>query len=128
MKKIISIIAIIMTAAIVLMACGSTAPKEPDVVPDQQEEETTTREQISQKEYDAGINAIDVMFDYLASHSKDTAVKKLHDIQDELSNEQTMVGSYINIFLVDIEFEKSKDDVIEDINYLRDYLDDRSRP
>lgn len=127
MKKIISIIAIIMTAAIVLMACGSTMPKEPDVVPDQQEEETT-KEQISQKEYDAGINAIDVMFEYLASHSKDPAVEQLHAIQEELSSEQTVVGSYINIFLVDIEFEKSKDDVIEDINYLQDYLDDRSRP
>lgn len=127
MKKIISIMAFIMTAAIVLMACGSTAPKEPDVVPDQQEGETT-KEQMSQKEYDAGINAIDVMFDYLASHSKDTAVKQLQAIQDELSSEQTVVGSYINIFLVDIEFEKSKDDVMEDIKYLQDYLDERNRP
>lgn len=126
MKKIISIIVIVLTAAIVLIACGTAVPKEPDVVPDQQEEETT-KENISQEEYDAGINAIDVMFDYLASHSKDKAVEQLRAIQDELSGEQTVVGSYINIFLVDIEFEKSKDDVMEDINYLQDYLDDRSR-
>lgn len=127
MKKIISIIAIVLTAAIVLMACDTAAPKEPDVVPDQQEEETT-KEKISQEEYDAGLNAIDTMFNYLASHSKDKAVEQLRTIQNELSSEQTVVGSYINIFLVDIEFEKSKDDVMEDIKYLQNYLDERNQP
>lgn len=126
-RRIIGIISVLVFA-IMLAACGST----PQVETPKTEEPATVAEEttmesipLPQLSYDKGLEAIDIMFEYAANHSGDTAMEKLQAIQEEINDDKDFVSSYINIFLVDINFEKSKDDIIEDIKLFQDELDRR---
>ena len=131
MKKELLTIISVLTIAFTLVACGQTAvqPEEkPDDTPVMISQETVgsdseTHVTISQEAVDSGLDAIDVMIDYISSKiSKDEASEQLRALQARINDETNAVHGFINIFLVGIELNYSRDDIIEDIHQLEDYL------
>lgn len=131
MKKELLAIISVLIVSFMLVACGQTAvqPEEkPDDTPVMISQETVgsdpeTHVTISQEAVDSGLDAIDVMIDYISSKiSKDEASEQLRALQAKINDETSAVHGFINIFLVGIEFNYSRDDIIEDIHQLEDYL------
>ena len=116
MKKELLTIISVLTIAFTLVACGQTA-----VQPEEKPDDTPVM--ISQEAVDSGLDAIDVMIDYISSKiSKEEASEQLRALQARINDETNAVHGFINIFLVGIELNYSRDDIIEDIHQLEDYL------
>lgn len=130
MKK--GLLAALLSTAIVLVACGAVEEK-PIEKPAETTAEITTAEASSvitptepAEAIDAGVEAINVMFDYMASGDKDGTVEKLQNLQGEINDDTNSVSGFISLFIVDVLTGTDNDGIIEEIHLLEDYLAEHS--
>ncbi len=121
MKKIIGII-LFLTAAFVLISCGSKPQVEqPEVI----QEETTEDFTISEESYNKSTEVIEIVNEYLAGSSGDDAIIKLEAIQSEINDKTDFVYNFINVFIADIQMDFEHDGVLDQIKVFQNELERR---
>ena len=121
MKKIIGII-LFLTAAFVLISCGSKPQTEqPEVI----QEETTADFTISEESYNKSTEVIEIVNEYLADSSGDDAIIKLEAIQSEINDKTDFVYNFINVFIADIQMDFEHDGVLDQIKVFQNELERR---
>ena len=121
MKKIIGII-LALTTAFALISCGSTPQeKQPEVI----QEETTDEFTMSEESYAKGLEAIDIMNEYLAGSSGDDAIQKFKAIQAEINDKNDFVWAFMNVFISDIQIDFEHDGVLDQIKVFQEELERR---
>ena len=121
MKKIIGII-LALTTAFALISGGSTPQeKQPEVI----QEETTDEFTMSEESYAKGLEAIDIMNEYLAGSSGDDAIQKFKAIQAEINDKNDFVWAFMNVFISDIQIDFEHDGVLDQIKVFQEELERR---
>lgn len=120
-SKIIGIISVLVIA-IMLAACGSTPQ---DVQPEVIQEETTDEYTMTEESYAKGLEAIDIMNEYLAGSSGDEAIQKFEAIQAEINDQNDFVWTFMNVFISDIQIDFEHDGVLDQIKVFQEELERR---
>ena len=120
-SKIIGIISVLVIA-IMLASCGSTPQ---DVEPEVIQKETTDEYTMTEESYAKGLEAIDIMNEYLAGSSGDEAIQKFEAIQAEINDQNDFVWTFMNVFISDIQIDFEHDGVLDQIKVFQEELERR---